>query len=139
VKAETVNFRQLRIEARNLMDACFWASSNYWSTRNPKLKKDRAKTRIKVAYLSKTGWFGFIFNKFSYEAIEIFRSSEKREMWFYQEPVNQYLSFSFWGINAKHFESVLEQLRVLPEIERLYRVCYANVTLDTKLQVCSPF
>jgi len=117
VEAETVNFRQLKIEARNLMESCFWANGNYWSTRNPKLKKDRAKTRIKVAYLSRTGWFGFIFSKFSHGVIEIFRSSEKREMWFYQEPVNQYLSFSVWCVNAKHFESVLEQLRVLPEIE----------------------
>ncbi len=114
------------------MDTCFWSSGNYWSTRNPKLKKIRTKTGIKIAYLSKAGWFSFIFSKFHREAIENFRSLKKGEVWFYQEPVNQYLNFSAWCINAKHFESVLEQLRVLSDIELEF------VVPQTKQGLCIP-
>ncbi|MBV8885932.1 MAG: hypothetical protein JO235_18320 [Chroococcidiopsidaceae cyanobacterium CP_BM_RX_35] len=99
------------------MDSCFWSSSHYWSTRQPKLKRDRTKTGIKIAYSSRTEWFVFMFSKFHREAIEIFRSLEKRETWFYQEPINQYRSFSAWCIDAKQFEGVLEQLKTLSDIE----------------------
>lgn len=106
----------LNREARNLMDACFWSSGHYWTTRQPKLKQDRRKTKIKSAYSVKTGWFFFIFSKFHATAIEVFRSLERGEVWFYTEPVNQFMSFSAWCIDAKHFESVLEQLRSLDDV-----------------------
>lgn len=116
MQAETVNFRQLITEAKYLKDTCFWANGNYWSTQDPKLTRNRAKTGIKIAYLNKTGWFAFVFSRFHREAVEIFRSLEA-EVWFYQEPVNQFKSFSAWCIAAKHFETVLGQMRSLNNIE----------------------
>ncbi len=137
MEAKTVNFRQLQAEAKYLKDTCFWANGNYWSTRSPKLKRDRAKIGIKIAYLSKTGWFAFVFSKFkgSLRAIGVFRSLEIWERWFYQEPVNQFMNFSVWCCSERCFEPVLEQLRALPEIELEF------VIPETKhgLRVPTPF
>jgi len=134
VEAVTVNFRQLKAEAKYLKDTCFWANGNYWSTRIPNLKRDRAKTGVKVAYLSKTEWFAFVFSKFkdSLRAIGVFRSLERGERWFYQEPVNQFKNFSVWCCSEGCFELVLEQLRVLPEIELEF------VIPQTKHGLCVP-
>lgn len=117
MEVETVNLQQLKREARYLMDTCFWASDNYWSTCNPKLKKNRSKTRVRIAYLDKTRWFGFVFSKFHHEAVDIFRSLEGKERFFYQEPINRYKSFSVWCIDGKHFQSVLAQMQELTEVE----------------------
>ncbi len=130
-----VNLHHLKAEAKYLMDTCFWASGNYWSTRDPKLKKDKAKTGIKIAYLNKTGWVAFIFTKFQGETIEIFRSLEKGEAWFYQEPVNQFKSFSAWCIAAKHFKAVLGQMQSLKNIELEFVVSQAK----QRLCVPTPF
>ena len=100
-----------------LMNACFWAGSNYWSTRSPQLKKDRTKTNIKICYLPKSQWFAFIFNKFHKQAVEVFRSQQKTQRWFYTQPVNSFKSFSAWCISQPCFESVMIQLRSVPNIE----------------------
>ncbi|MBV9387054.1 MAG: hypothetical protein JOZ78_11570 [Chroococcidiopsidaceae cyanobacterium CP_BM_ER_R8_30] len=117
------------------MDSCFWSSSCYWTTRQATLKRDRTKTGIKIAHSSRTGWFVFIFSKFHRGAIEIFRSLDKREAWFYQEPINQYRSFSAWCIVAKHFESVLKRLQALSDIELEFVIPQTN----QGLQIPAPF
>lgn len=122
----------LNREARFLMDACFWSRSHYWTTRQPGLRPDRRKTGIKIAYDARTGWFVFIFGKFHRQAIEVFRSLSKGEVWFYSEPVNQFMSFNAWCIHAKHFELVLEQLQTLPDIEIEF------VIPHTKKGLCVP-
>lgn len=111
-----LNRTLLNREAKFLMQSCFWSSSHYWTTRKPGLKRG-SKTGIKIAYSSSCEWFWFIFSKFHREAIEVFRSFKKGEAWFYQEPVNQHISFSAWCIHAKHFEMVMAQLRSLSEVE----------------------
>ena len=101
------------------MDYCFWAKSHYWTTRYPGGNSEKARTRIKIAYLAQTDCFAFVFSRFPEEsaAIEVFRSLEKGEMWFYQEPVNRFTSFSAWCIAGRQFEGVLDQLRSLDDIE----------------------
>lgn len=127
-----INQILLNREARILMDACFWSSCHYWTTRQPGAKRNRTKARIKIAYSSRTGWFVFINSKFHAPAIEVFRSLDKREVWFYTEPVNQFLSFNAWCIHALHFESVLEQLHSLPDVEMEF------VVPQTKKGLCVP-
>ena len=114
---DAIKPRLLNREAHQLIDVCFWSGSHYWTTRQPDTKRDRTKTGIKIAYLAKTEWFAFIFSKFHPRGIEIFRSLSKAERWFYTEPINKFLSFSVWCIDAKHFESVLAKLRSLLDVE----------------------
>lgn len=38
-------------------------------------------------------------------------------MWFYQEPVNQYISFSAWCIHPQQLRAVLEKLLPLSDVE----------------------
>lgn len=100
-----------------LMNACFWAGSNYWSTRSPLLKTDRTKINIKICYLPKSQWFAFIFSKFHQQAVEVFHSQQTQQRWFYTQPVNSFKSFSVWCISQLCFEPVMGQLRFLPDIE----------------------
>ena len=117
---------------RYLMNACFWAGSNYWSTRSPRLKTDRTKSNIKICYLVKCEWFAFIFSKFHPQAVEVFCSQQKTQRWFYKQPVNSFLSFSAWCISEPCFESVIGQLRSIPGIELEF------VVPDSSKGLCVP-
>ncbi len=117
MKNSSLNTLKLQTQMRQVMDACFWAGSNYWSTRSPSLKIDRSKTNIKICYLAKSECFAFIFNKFHSGAIEVFRKQPSTQRWFYTEPVNCFKSFSAWCISEPCFESVMGHLRSLPDIE----------------------
>ena len=114
---DAIKPRLLNREAHQLIDACFWSGSQYWTTRQPGTKRDRTKNVIKIAHLAKAGWIAFIFSKFHPGGIEIFRSLPEGERWFYTEPINKFLSFSAWCCPVNHFEFVLSQLRSLPSIE----------------------
>ena len=117
MEIQYLNVKQLKLELRYLVDTCFWTSSSYWSTRPPNFKSDKTKTRIKVAYLARMDWFAFVFSKFHQGAIEIFRSRQKGEVWFYQEPINRFTSFSAWCITNEHFETIFSQLQSLDDVE----------------------
>ncbi len=117
MEIQYLNVKQLKLELRYLVDTCFWTSSSYWSTRQPNFKSDKSRTRIKVAYLARTDWFAFVFSKFHQGAIEIFRSRQKGEVWFYQEPINRFTSFSAWCITNEHFETIFSQLQSLDDVE----------------------
>ncbi len=117
MELQSLNTRKLKTQLLYLMDSCFWAGSNYWTTRSPQLKKDRTKTNIKICYLVKSKWFAFIFNKFHPQAVEVFRSQQKTQRWFYTQPINSFKSFNVWCISEPCFESVMGQLRSLPGIE----------------------
>lgn len=107
----------LKREAKQLMDSCFWANSHYWTTRPPGNRRSRSTTGIKIAYLSKSGWFAFVFSQFHREGIEIFRSLLLCERWFYQEPINKFKSFSAWCCHPKHLDPVLKLIAGLSNIE----------------------
>ncbi len=111
-----VNRKHLIIEIKALREMCFWASSHYWTTRPPDVKT-ATKVRIKIAYLSQSEWFAFVFNFFHRGAVEIFRSLSAGEVWFYTEPINRFTNFSVWCVEAKHLDSVLEGLRALNDVE----------------------
>ena len=117
MRNSSLNTLKLKTQMRQVMDACFWAGSNYWSTRSPQLKRDPSKTNIKICYLAKSEWFAFIFNKFHHGGVEVFRKQPSTQRWFYTEPVNCFKSFSAWCISEPCFESVMGQLRSLPDIE----------------------
>lgn len=133
--SSSLNTTRLKTQMQYLMNACFWAGSNYWSTRSPQLKTDRTKTNIKICYLVKSKWFAFIFSKFHEQAVEVFRSQQKTQRWFYTQPVNSFLSFSAWCINQPYFKSVTEQLDELPDIELEFVIPNSN----EGLRVPAPF
>lgn len=112
-----VCFQRVEAEVRHLKETCFWAGSNYWTTRIPNTKTSRTRTVIKVAYLAKSEWFAFLCSKFHPEVKQIFRSFTKGEVRFYTEPINQFMNFSVWCICALHLESSLAQLRSLARVE----------------------
>ncbi len=123
--------KHLKLELKSLRDMCFWASSHYWTTRNPKVKT-ATKVRIKIAYLKQSEWFAFVFNFFHRGAVEIFRSLSAGEVLFYQSPINQFTSFSVWCVSPQHFDSVLKALRSLEDIEVEF------VAAATKKELCLP-
>lgn len=113
----------------------FWSSGHYWTTRQPGIRRHQEKIGIKIAYSSKTEWFIFIFSKFHRQAIDVFRSLEKGEVWFHQEPINQFKSFNAWCIQAKHFKAVLAQLRALSDVE----IEYVIPQIKQELYIPTPF
>ena len=112
-----LNIPHLKSEVKHLRDTCFWSGSNYWTTWQPQIQRDRTKTSIKIAYLTQTQWFAFIFKKYHPQAVQICRNLRQDQKWFYQETINSFLSFSVWCINGEHFDLVYEQLHCLPDVE----------------------
>lgn len=112
-----LNIAQLAVELKYLKDTCFWSGCNYWTTKQPQIKRDRTKTCIKIGYLIKTRWFAFIFKKHHPQAVQICRNLRQDQKWFYQETINSFLSFSAWCIDEEHFDRIYEQLRLLPDVE----------------------
>lgn len=135
MESSSLNTTRLKTQMQYLMNSCFWAGSNYWTTRSPQLKTDRTKTNIKICYLARSQWFAFIFNKFHKQAVEVFRSQQKTQRWFYTQPVNSFKSFSAWCISQSCFESVMEQLRSIPDIELEFVVTQSK----DGLRVPAPF
>lgn len=117
MESSSLNTTRLKTQMQYLMNSCFWAGSNYWSTRSPQLKRERTKTNIKICYLVKSEWFAFIFDKFHSSAVDVFRSQPKTQRWFYTQPVNQFKNFSAWCISELCFETVLVRLSCLSDIE----------------------
>lgn len=117
MKNSSLNTLKLKTQMRQLMNACFWAGSNYWSTRSPQLKRDPSKINIKICYLAGSEVFAFIFNKFHPGGVEVFRKQPSKQRWFYTEPVNCFRSFSAWCISEPCFELVVVQLHGLPDVE----------------------
>ena len=132
MESSSLNTTLLKTQMQYLMNACFWAGSNYWSTRSPQLKRDTSKTNIKICYLAGSECFAFIFNKFHSLAVEVFRKQPSTQRWFYTEPVNCFKSFSAWCISEPCFESVMGQLRSLPDIELEF------VVMVSKEGLCLP-
>ena len=117
LKNLNISISQLEAELKYLRDTCFWSGCNYWSTKQPDIKRDRTKTNIKVGYLTKTRWFTFIFKKHHQKAVQICRNLRQGQKWFYQETINSFLSFSAWCVDEQYFDRIYEQLRLLPDVE----------------------
>lgn len=127
-----ISIQHLKREAKFLKDSCLWSNSHYWTTQQLKAKRVKSKVTIKIVYLNFTGWLAFVFNKFHQEAVSIFRSLPKESVWFYQEPINQFMNFSVWCIDVQLFESVLSQLQMLSNVEVEF------VVPQTKKELCIP-
>jgi hypothetical protein len=113
----TVSRQRLQIEATWLMNCCLFANSPHWSTYpNPRPKK-YPYIVIRVAYLRRIDWFGFIFSKYHLRAIAVFQDLPISERHFFEYVNDAYKRFRVWLIAGKHFEPVSRQLQPDEKIE----------------------
>lgn len=99
------------------MEWCFWTDSHHWSSQPTRNKKSATSTVIRVAYFKTVNWFGFNFFQYHAGAVGLIQQLPKGGRYFHQEVQDRYTKFSVWCIEGKHFEPVLEKLRLLPDIE----------------------
>lgn len=113
----TISRKQLQTEATRLKNCCFLASQCHWSTYPKPRPKKYSYIVIRVAYLKRIDWFGFIFSKYHRAAIQIFQVLPVEEHHFFQYVKEHYKRFNTWLIDGKHFDTVLRELQLFEEIE----------------------
>lgn len=113
----SISLRQLKQEMRWLKDAIFWSDSHYWTTRQPKQKRKKNSTNVRIIYLQKFNWYAFVLSKYHANSLAVFQAIPDYDAYFYKEVINRVSSFAAWCIDAQHFEAVFHQLSLMPDIE----------------------
>lgn len=113
----TISRKQLQTEATRLMNCCFLTRQAHWSTYPKTRPKKYPYIVIRVAYLKRIDWFGFIFSKYHQPAIALFQDIPVQEHHFFQYVKDYYKRFNAWLIDGKYFDKVLSQLQPFEEIE----------------------
>jgi hypothetical protein len=130
-----VNPKRLQAEATWLMNCCFFTDGHHWSTSPKPRPKKYAYAIVRVAYLRRIDWFGFIFSKYHPRAIAVFQDLPISKRHFFQYVNDRYKRFNAWLIAGKHFDTVLSQLQLFEEIKLEFIVQPAN----DKLVIPKPF
>lgn len=112
-----INLTRLKTEVNWMMEWCFWKHSQHWSSYPTRRKRNDPTVAIRVAHFKSVDWLGFNFCKYHAQAVEVMRQLPAQERYFHEYIHDRHTKFRAWCIDGKHFQSVIDSLECLRDIE----------------------